>query len=138
MIVFIDTSAFLAILNKSDRYHARAKSTWHDLLMQEAKITCSNYILVETIALLQNRFGTEAVRLFQRDVVPVLDIAWVDEQIHLQAVGAMLVANRRQLSLVDCTSFEIMRQLGIASAFAFDPHFSEQGFDVFRNSIYPE
>jgi hypothetical protein len=31
-----------------------------------------------------------------------------------------------------------MRQLGIASAFAFDPHFSEQGFDVFRNSIYPE
>ena len=130
MRVFIDTSALMAVLHKDDRYHARAKSAWHDLLLQEAQITCSNYILVETIALLQSRFGLEAVRLFQRDVIPVLDIVWVDEQIHLHAAGAMLVANRRQLSLVDCTSFEIMRQLGITSAFAFDPHFSEQGFEV--------
>lgn len=85
---------------------------------------------VETIALLQNRFGVEAVRLFHRDVVPGLEVSWVDEQIHLQAVGAMLVANRRHINLVDCTSFEIMRRLSIPSAFALDPHFSEQGFEV--------
>jgi len=99
--------------------------------MQDVQITCSNYVLVEAIALLQSRFGLEAVRLLQRDVIPVLDVAWADEPIHLQAVSAMLVANRRQLSLVDCASFGIMQQLGISSVFAFDPHFSEQGFEVF-------
>lgn len=29
---------------------------------------------------------------------------------------------------VDCVSFEIMRQLGIDTAFSFDPHFTRHGF----------
>ena len=36
----------------------------------------------------------------------------------------------RQLSLVDCTSFVVMRQIGIDDVFAFDRHFAEQGFTV--------
>ncbi|RME55690.1 MAG: VapC toxin family PIN domain ribonuclease, partial [Caldilineae bacterium] len=39
-------------------------------------------------------------------------------------------ANRRGLSLVDCTSFVVMQQLGIDTAFAFDNHFKEQGFTL--------
>jgi predicted nucleic acid-binding protein len=34
----------------------------------------------------------------------------------------------RDLSLVDCVSFEIMRDLGIATTFSFDDHFAQQGF----------
>ena len=41
------------------------------------------------------------------------------------AVAALLAANCRQLSLVDCTSFQAMRQLGIATVFTFDAHFVE-------------
>jgi predicted nucleic acid-binding protein len=41
-----------------------------------------------------------------------------------------LTSARRRLSLVDCTSFEVMRRLGITSAFAIDRHFVEQGFEV--------
>jgi predicted nucleic acid-binding protein len=42
----------------------------------------------------------------------------------------LLVANRRDLSLVDCTSFEVMRRNGLEVVFTFDPHFHEQGFQV--------
>ena len=35
---------------------------------------------------------------------------------------------RRQLSLVDCISFDVMHRHGIRWAFAFDSHFKEQGF----------
>ena len=42
----------------------------------------------------------------------------------------MLTANRRQLSLVDCINFEIIRQNHIERVFALDPHFVEQGFSV--------
>jgi predicted nucleic acid-binding protein len=34
------------------------------------------------------------------------------------------------LSLVDCASFESMRQAGLRQAFAFDVHFEERGFEV--------
>ena len=42
---------------------------------------------------------------------------------------ALLTADRRHLSIVDCTSFEIMRKQGIEKVFCFDKHFKEQGFD---------
>jgi len=35
---------------------------------------------------------------------------------------------RRDVSLVDYTTFEVMRREGIRQAFAFDPHFAEAGF----------
>jgi len=130
MSVFIDTSAFIAVLNANDHFHPPAKDTWRDLLQQGAHLTCNNYILVETFALLGHRFGLEAVRLFQTEVLPIVEVSWVDEALHNRAISAMLAANRRHLSLVDCTSFETMRHLGIYRAFTFDRHFSELGFEV--------
>ena len=36
----------------------------------------------------------------------------------------------RDVSLVDWTSFEVMRRLGIEQAFAFNDDFAAQGFGV--------
>jgi predicted nucleic acid-binding protein len=57
-------------------------------------------------------------------------VAWIDEALHKQDTSAMLAANRRDLSLVDCTSFEVMWQLGLEVVFTFDAHFGEQGFVI--------
>ncbi len=61
--------------------------------------------------------------------MPVLKVEWVDETIHQVGIASVLAAARRGLSLVDCVSFEIMRRLGIKTAFVFDHHFDEQGFE---------
>ena len=45
-------------------------------------------------------------------------------------VAALLTAARRRLSLVDCISFEIMRERKIRSVFAFDNHYRDAGFNV--------
>ena len=129
MSVFVDTSAFFAVLDADDENHDAAKQVWEDLLAQEAVLICSNYVLVETLALVQRRLGIPAVRTFQEDIVPVLKVEWVDETIHQVGIASVLAAARRGLSLVDCVSFEIMRRLGIKRAFAFDRHFEEQGFE---------
>jgi predicted nucleic acid-binding protein len=70
----------------------------------------------------------EAARTLHEDIVPALGVEWLDAQDHDAGVKAMLIADRRQLSLVDCSSFETMRRLGISTAFTFDRHFAEQGF----------
>lgn len=128
MNIFIDTAAFLAVLNANDQFHQSAKSIWNEILSSNVSLFSSNYVILETTALLQHRFGIDALRLFESDIYPVVEIAWVDEAIHRQGMSALLVANRRNLSLVDCTSFEIMRQIGADEVFTFDPHFGEQGF----------
>ncbi len=132
MSVFMDTSALYAVLDADDQNHAHAKHAWVNLLGQEEELVCTNYILVETSALVQRRLGMEAVRVLQEDVVPILTVEWVDERVHAAGVAALLTAARRQLSLVDCISFETMRRLGLRTAFAFDDHFAEQGFELVR------
>jgi predicted nucleic acid-binding protein len=130
MRIFNDTSSFYALLDRDDENHQKAKKAWSDILRAESALITSNYVLVETFALLQHRLGIEAVRGFQDDIVPLADIEFVTSEIHRSGVASVLSAARRNLSLVDCTSFEVMRTLEVKTLFAFDPHFREQGFLV--------
>ena len=130
MSAFIDTSALLAVLDADDAQHARASRAWRELVSGDEPIVTSSYVLVETFALVQTRLGLDAVLALHGDVVPILEIVWVDEALHAAAMTALLTARKRDLSLVDCLSFEVMRRAGIERAFAFDRHFSQQGFET--------
>jgi predicted nucleic acid-binding protein len=128
MSIFIDTSGFIAVLDKDNARYTEAAKTWMDILTSEEDLVTTNYVLVETCALVQDRLGMTAIKMFQEDVVPVLRIEWIDKDVHHAAMGIMLAAGRKKLSLVDCVSFETMRLLGITTAFTLDKHFKEQGF----------
>ena len=130
MRIFIDTSALYALLDGDDNNHAKAKKAWGEIIQPENTVVTSNYVLVETFALVQTRLGLEAVRGLQEDLVPILHVEFVTFAIHRLGVAALLSASRRGLSLVDCVSFEVMRDLGIKTAFTFDAHFREQGFEI--------
>jgi len=71
MTVFIDTSAFYAVFDRDDSNHSEAKNVWTRLIHEAATFLTSNYVLVETAALLQHRLGMAAVRVFQEEVVPL-------------------------------------------------------------------
>lgn len=130
MSTFVDTSALLAVLDADDARHARATRTWARLLSGGARLVTTSYVLVETFALAQARLGLEAVQTLHADIVPVLQVIWIDEVLHRTAMTALLTARKRDLSLVDCVSFEAMRQAGAAEVFAFDRHFVQQGFSI--------
>ena len=130
MNVFVGTSAFLAVLNADDAEHPAAAAAWTRLLSGDSRFHCTNYVLLETLALLQRRFGIEAVQAFTTDIIPLLQVTWVDSALHQAGFDALLSAFRRNLSLVDCVSFVAMRRLGLQCVFAFDVHFTEQGYEV--------
>jgi predicted nucleic acid-binding protein len=130
MSVFLDTSALLAVLDADDQFHPRARRAWADLINRAEDLVCTNYVLVETFALAQHRLGLEAVRSLVEDILPLLRVHWIGEAEHGAGVAALLTAGRRQLSLVDCTSFIVMRQLRLRTAFAFDSDFATQGFET--------
>jgi predicted nucleic acid-binding protein len=130
MNVFVDTSAFLALLDADEQRHVAARRVWAKLANESADLYCTSYVLVETAALVQSRLGMPQLQAFHENVFPFLRVIWVDSNLHGAGMAAVLTAKRRQLSLVDCVSFAAMRQSGISYAFAFDQHFEEQGFNV--------
>jgi predicted nucleic acid-binding protein len=129
--VFVDTSAFYVLFDRDDARFSDAQQIWQRLLVNDYQLVTTNYVLLETIALLQRRIGIDAVRDFENRFVPLIKIHWVDSTLHSEGAAALLLANRRQLSLVDCVSFIVCNQWHIDQVFAFDAHFEELGLRLF-------
>ena len=128
--VFLDTSALYAVFDGDDCAYAEASRTWGELLRLDTTLHISNYVIVELTALLQRRLGVAAVDALTAYLLPWVNISWIGEALHDQAVAGLLTGGRRDLSLVDCASFAAMRKLGLRRVFTFDAHFAEQGFEV--------
>ncbi len=130
MIVFADTSALFALLVRDDFMHVRAKENFGYFSDHRTQLLTSSFVLVETVALLQRRVGLDSVRDFNAKILPLLEVIWVDADWQNRAMQRLLTQNRKNLSLVDCMSFEIMEAREIAEAFTFDRHFEENGFQI--------
>jgi len=128
--IFVDTSAYYALMDRSDKHHKEAASLWSYLLEQEIPLLTDNYIVVETMALIQNRLGFDAANLCYSDILGITEIRWIDESLHEQAFELWSNMGLRRLSLVDCVSFITMRHHQLGKVFGFDEHFAEQGFEI--------
>jgi predicted nucleic acid-binding protein len=126
--VLVDMSALFAALDRDDHDHQRAADTFADLA--DRRLLTHNYVVLETDALVRRRLGLDASRALLEQLLPELETIWVDEALHQTAVALYLRGERAGPSLVDWTSFEVMRRHGIETAFAFDDDFRRQGFDV--------
>jgi uncharacterized protein len=127
MMIFIDTSALCALMDADDRNHERARDAWAQWLDQPIQFLTSSYVLLESLALIQHRLGIQAARQFDEELLPVLRVHWIDAELHAIALKMVLAIGQRDLSLVDCTSIELMRRLGYRTIFTFDRHYPELG-----------
>jgi len=65
-IVFIDTSAWLALINKSGEFHEKAKLVRNGLIEKNAKFVMTDYIIVEIANCLSRiPFREAAIKLIE-------------------------------------------------------------------------
>lgn len=136
MSIFVDTSGLFAVLDADDSNHSRAEQQWSHLLSGGEQMVSTNYVLVETFALVQRRLGMEAVKSLHDDIMPILTIEWIGALQHAAAVIDLLTTANRQISLVDWVSFGAMKRLRLTRAFAFDEDFRVQGFETIPTRAY--
>jgi uncharacterized protein len=127
--VFVDTSALYALLDEDDANHERAVAIWRALLTDH-DLTTHAYVAVETTALVQRRLGFAAADQLHAAILPPVLLVPVDRELHDRAVTRWRSLSQRELSLVDVTSFELMAQGGLDTAFAFDDDFTTAGFTL--------
>ena len=126
--IFADTSALYALLDRGDRTHKKAVVAFDRIGRTTSRLVISSYVLLEMVSLLQARLGLAAVGTWRDAFQPLLEIVWIDAELHARGMTALMAASQRDVSLTDWTSFEVMRARHIHQAFAFDRHFAAQGF----------
>jgi predicted nucleic acid-binding protein len=126
--VFVDTSALYALLDGDDAGHERALRGSKRVLGEE--LLTHSFVLVETASLVRRRLGAEAAVRLMDEMLPAITIVDVDEALRGRALAAFRAAVSSRVSLVDRTSFEFMRTLGISRAYALDADFESEGFEL--------
>jgi uncharacterized protein len=133
VIVFCDTSALYAVGDRNDEAHELAAQIWELLIVNDrSRLVTTNYVLVESFSLVHKRQGLESARILRDAVEQNMEVAFVDAPLHQIAMQNCLRARRRDVSLVDHVSFAFMRRHDVHAVFAFDKHFSQQGFTPIR------
>ena len=126
--ILVDTSAVFALLDRNDANHAASRETLDRLKKRRVEPLLTNFIVAESHALALSRLGADVARRW------VLSNAWpvlrVDDADESRAIGILGRYTDRAFSYTDATSFAVMERLGLRTAFAFDVHFQQFGFQV--------
>jgi predicted nucleic acid-binding protein len=128
--IFVDTSAFYALLDRADPNHKKASSLWELLMNNDFTLVTSNYVVSDTMQLLQNKIGYEAAKIWHRDILSIFEVLWIDENIYQKAYELWLNLGIIPVSLIDCTSFVAMHHHNIEKVFCFQGHFRTHGFHL--------
>lgn len=121
MSLFVDTSVWYAAADSADIGNSRAKV----ILTGGDPLVTTDHVLVETWTLLRFRIHRQAAEKFWDGLRSGTAVVEPVGTADLEAAWQIGAAYRDQdFSLVDRTSFAVMRRLGLERAASFDDHFA--------------
>ncbi len=126
-LLLLDTSGLLCLFDEKDFRHAEAAQIFNE----RRNLITTNYVLSEFVPLSYVRgFKREDSLNFLFDLcaLPRLELVWVQNNLHDQAMKLLKKRLDKNYSLCDAVSFVIMREREIAEALTTDKHFEQEGF----------
>lgn len=131
--VFVDTSAWFALLNKKDRDHQKIKNIYQTLLENSNTLITSNQVLGETFTLLRykvknNELPFKFIELVNDSIL--IKRVFIEEKTERAAVKILRNYKDHKFSYVDATSFAVMNRLELKYALSLDIHFAAAGFII--------
>jgi uncharacterized protein len=133
MSLFVDTSIWYAAADSGDASNARAKA----ILKSGEQLVTTDHVLVEVWTLLWYRIRSDAAARFwdgmRSGVAAIEPVGMADLEAAWQ-VGLSL--STQNFSIVDRTSFAVMRRLGIERVASLDDHFAVFRFGPKRRQAF--
>ncbi|MGB3632581.1 MAG: PIN domain-containing protein [Rubrobacteraceae bacterium] len=127
--VFVDTGYLIALEDADDDNHVAAIEH-RESLREIPSLTTTSYVVDEVVTFfsVRGQHG-KAVELGAALLSsPSVMMVHVTEDLLGRGLDLLRERPDKRYSLTDCVSFVVMRERGISVAFAFDRHFTQEGF----------
>jgi uncharacterized protein len=131
--LFVDTSGWIEVFGVNNPFHKKARDILAGAVGLKRPIITTNYVITEFIG-----NGCKKCRLNREGLFKAVDeitklsgieIVYISVVVHNEEVARLSKWLDKTWSLVDATSFNIMRERKITDALAKDGHFDEAGFN---------
>lgn len=128
---FLDTAYLLALELKSDQNHEAATEHWQRVKLSLPSFVTTSYVFDEVVTYFNSRrLHAKAVQVGGNLLLsPSVRFVHVDEPLFEEGWAYFQRHQDKEYSLTDCISFVVMRKFGIQTAFTFDRHFVQAGFN---------
>ena len=128
-LAFLDSSAFLALEDPSEKNHDSTLQAMNELVGDGFGLLTTNFVFDEAYTLILSRLGRQravhwGTALKESQLVQV---AAVNEDHEAAAWQIILSHTDKDYSYTDATSFAVATRLGITEALAVDRHFNQFG-----------
>jgi len=130
--LFIDTSGWASVLCPQDEFYSAFSEFMQRAKRDRQNFVTTNYVIAELVPLLSSRY-----HLPRKDIIELVntvktytrtEIIHIDQALDRDAWKHLETRSDKDWSLVDASSFIVMRRLGIARALTGDHHFTQAGF----------
>lgn len=115
----------------ADEFYPQARDFWDELRQEKIPILTTNFVLDETYTLIRSRLGKAAACRFHDDLFSSYGFSGTERVTLADEEEAWKLFRElpgRGISFTDCTSFAVMKRLGLKEAFTFDRDFEKAGF----------
>ncbi len=128
--VLVDTSAFYALLDRSDQWHEEAQKRFAKLTTEGRALVATNLIVTETQVLTMARLGDSVARAWL-GAVKDINLFFESEMHHVKVLDLLSRYKGAGFSYTDAFSFVAMEELRLEAALAFDKHFAQFGCPIY-------
>lgn len=130
--LFVDTAGWAYYLDRQDTLHPLILALVQHTVKQKRYLITTNYIITELVALLSSRYHLPrqqvitAINALKTDTA--VEIVHIEQSIDDEAWALLEARLDKKWSLVDASSFVVMKRFSITQALTTDHHFSQAGF----------
>lgn len=135
MKIFIDTSAFLAILASDQNLHFQAKEILLELQQQHAIFFTSSFVLSETYTRIIYDLHLKIAEKFHQMIISgeetgFMRVFWLDQLIDEEIYKIYKKFSEHKLSYTDASSYLLVKKFHLDAIFTFDRAFKKVGLSV--------
>ncbi len=130
--VFVDTSGWAYYLDRQDPLHSVVVTLVRHAVTQRRQLVTTNYIITELVALLSSRYHMPrqqvimAINVIKTDAS--VEVVHIEREMDDEAWVLLEARLDKEWSLVDASSFIVMKRFGMTEALTTDRHFTQAGF----------
>ena len=131
-VLFVDTAGWMAMADSKDPLNGPAIAARDMWLEQNGTLVTSNYIADESLTLIRMRIGLNAAKRWWEMVSrsPRCKMHRITSEQEQAAIKWFFSWQDQSFSFTDCTSFVLMKELGISKVLTGDHHFITAGFEI--------
>lgn len=111
--IFVDTSGWATFFDTDEPFHPQTREIYTKVRENGTSLVTTNYVILELVSLFTSPFRISRPRIIEYiDVIkrsPSVDILHIAQELDDQAWQLLTERPDKKWSLVDCSSFVVMR-----------------------------